>query len=592
MICNFIRKVVSPLFKLGCSEELQKAKIGSGVHGDHHSRRFEVPPPTSPAPSYHLSDNDIRLSSTMDQHASVCCGQMLSRFGRATLEDIPEEVRCHILSFLSCNEIIRCALTCQTMYTTVKSSIELQYTIELGAQKLIQVHPRPPTVSTAECLCILRDKANAWNSFEINTTKTLCSTRLFESNSVAHQQLICSDSTIVEDASSDTVDIQTYTTCIAQVGVNRLNPGLRTFRYIDDMQDLEITIKFPIDVDVDTYELKYQILFHTLSTGEEHPLSHGSRVITGGAACSEALEIQLIVSVHGDRLAVYIAELDENCDSYWSLHVWSWHQGAQADDVCVVGKGNELSDVNFFTKEKVLALSSDGHIELYDVEDLSKAPQLQARFILPVHTELGVFHHPSVFHSAASCAHLAIPDDNWIWTTNPADRVISVVWAFPSSVFVISARIFFMDIHPTWFDATSKDGRSIPWSSWGPQNSRYFPEEMLGREGLRSLGMGGSRVIWAVPVAGNDSFSQFHVADFNPSAVARGMGNVVREPTISTGLKPDIQVTTYLPFVEVVRKCVIHGSLWDIVLDEEGMVVLTRPEIESEWKMQANFFDM
>ncbi|KAG0700326.1 hypothetical protein DFH29DRAFT_637304 [Suillus ampliporus] len=596
MVCDSIKNVVNSL--LGCSVRLlyrQQAQVESGVHGDPHSRQFEVPVHPTPsltpaAPSHRLSDTDAPFSSIMEQENSIRCGQMPSRCGKATLEDIPEELRCHILGFLSCNEIIRCASTCRTVYNTVKSSVELQYAIELGAQRLIQVHPRSPTVSTAECLHILRNKATAWNSFELNATQGLCVETLFESNSIAHGQLMCSNTSIVEDASSNTVDIETYTTCAAHFQMNSASPALRTFRCLDEIQDLEIAIKLPIDVD--PHGFKCEILFHTISTGEKHPLVRGSSVLTGRAVCGEGLESTLAVAVHGDRLAVYVAGFDGNGDSSWSLHVWSWKQGNRNDqDVCVMGEGNELYDIRFLTEEKLLALSSDGHIELYNVEDPSKAPQLQARFILPVHTELGAFRHPSIFHSAASCAHLKTPGDHWIWTTDPADRVISVVWALPSSAFIISARIFFIEIPPTWFDAASKDGLSVPWSSWGPQNSRYFPEEMLGREGLRSLGMGGSRVVWATPVTGDDS-SQLHMADFNPSAVARGIGNVVREPTTSTGLQPDVQVTTYLPFVEVVRECIISGSLWDIVLDEEKMAILTQPGIESECKMEASLFDM
>ncbi|KAG0693283.1 hypothetical protein DFH29DRAFT_406880 [Suillus ampliporus] len=353
-----------------------------------------------------------------------------------------------------------------------------------------------------------------------------------------------------------------------------------------------IIITLPIDVDTDGF--KYKILFRTMSTEEEHPLAPGSRVVAGRSVCSEIRQFNLVVSILGDRIAVYVAALDEKWDPYWSLHAWSWHQGGQADqDIGVLGEGHELLDVRFLTKEKLLTLSSDGHIELYNVEDLSKAPRLQARFILPVHRKLGAFRYPSVFHSAASCARLTAPDDHWMWTTNPADRVISVMWGFPLSAFVISARIFFLDIPPAWFDATSEDRLSVPWSSWGPQNSRYFDEEMLGRNGAPSFGVGGSRVIRAVPTAGpNDSSFRLHMTDFNPSAVARGIGKVVREPTTLSGHRPDMEVTTYLPFVEVVHDHVFDVSLWNIILDEERMLLLTQPRTESEWKMKADLFDM
>ncbi|KAG1729965.1 uncharacterized protein EDB91DRAFT_1227796 [Suillus paluster] len=583
MIYNFIKNVVNSL--LGYSKELldrQMDQIESCTHGDPHSRQLKAPvPPTPPLtpPSHRLSNTDAPLSSMMDQEPPISCGTMPARIGRATLEDIPEELRCHILSFLSSTAILRCALTCRSMYNTVKLSVKLQYIIELDVQRLIQVHPRPHTVSTAECLRTLRDKANAWNSFELDVTKatSLRFPHICNSNSITHHQLNLSNWSIDADAESHAVDINTYTACAGSrwLNLNGPNSGFRALFYMEQSQDLMVMIQFPIDGR--TYDFKYKILFCTISTGEEHPLAHGSRVVAGRPACGEAQKLDVAVSVLGNRIVVCLAE---HGDSYWSLHVSNWHQGGTSDDVYVTSEGYGLCDIRFLTKEKLLALSTDGHIHLYDIEDLSKTPRLQARFILPVHKDSGTFVLPEVYHSAQGCARLKSPDDTWIWTTNPADRVISVVWSCPSSIFVISARVFFMDIPLAWFDVTSKDGLSVPWSSWGPQNSRCFDGE-----DVLSFGVGGSRVIRAVPFLDrNYSTFRLHMTDFNPSAVARGIGKVVREPT-TTALDSDVPITTYLPFVEAIHDQCLDASLWSIVLDEERMVILTKVTAESVSKI-------
>ncbi|OJA19271.1 hypothetical protein AZE42_04497 [Rhizopogon vesiculosus] len=106
--------------------------------------------------------------------------------------DFTVELRCHILSFLSFKEIVCCAMTCQMMYSTVKNSAQLQYTIELGAQGLTPVHPRSLTVSPAECLRTLRDKASAWSSFDLSVLKRLCITPSFHFKSITHQRLTLS----------------------------------------------------------------------------------------------------------------------------------------------------------------------------------------------------------------------------------------------------------------------------------------------------------------------------------------------------------------------------------------------------------------
>ncbi|KAG2139861.1 uncharacterized protein EDB93DRAFT_1106056 [Suillus bovinus] len=594
MFHNFIKSIVDS--SLSCAEKLRDRKkalfeFQVGVHGDFHRGTVlsvsPTPPSTPPLPSHHFSNTDAPLSSINDTtEDAVCCGQMPPRIRTPTLEGMPDEIQCHILGFLSYNEIIRCALTCLTLYNTVKCSVELQYTIELGAQRLVEVHPRSPTASLAEYLRILRKKANAWNDFKPIATDAFRVKTLFGLNSVVHRNVISCTPSVHVDAASNTVDIKTNSTCSVKLAMNP-NPVPNTYRYLDESQDVEVIVTFPIDVDSDGF--KYRISFRSISTGEEHPLSHGSRVVSGRAACCEAQFIKIAVAVFDDRLAVYIAGLDENRDPCWSLHVLSWKQPSQADDLCAIGDGNELLDIRFLVKEKLIALSTDGHIHLYDTEDPSKAPRLHARFMLPFHGKLGVFDHPSSFHSAASCT----PVNHWIWATNPADRVISVTWADPSSIYIVSARIFFMDVPSTWFDATSEDGRSVKWSSWGPQNSRLVPDERFDMQRRCFFGVGGSRVIWASPVAGrSDSSFQLCMTDFNPSAVARGIGKVIREPTTLLGLQPDMQVTTYLPFVEVSHDRAFDAPLWDIKLDEETMVMFTRSTIESEWKMQADVFEM
>jgi hypothetical protein len=45
----------------------------------------------------------------MIREPSLCRGPTLSHFGRATLSNIAEELRCHILSFLPYSDILRCA---------------------------------------------------------------------------------------------------------------------------------------------------------------------------------------------------------------------------------------------------------------------------------------------------------------------------------------------------------------------------------------------------------------------------------------------------------------------------------------------------
>ncbi|KAG2032729.1 hypothetical protein BDR03DRAFT_741236 [Suillus americanus] len=139
---------------------------------------------------------------------------------------------------------------------------------------------------------------------------------------------------------------------------------------------------------------------------------------------------------------------------------------------------------------------------------------------------------------------------------------------YPDWMFVISARLFFMDIPPEWFNhdaAPEVCGLVVPWVSWGPPNSRCFriPNTEV-------FEVGGSRVISVVQ---RNHESEVHMVDFNPFAVARGIGKVVREHSFSKlrDRLGEYPVTTYLPYVEVVSDRAVEP--YDVVLDEEMVVM-------------------
>jgi hypothetical protein len=65
--------------------------------------------------------------------------------------------------------------------------------------------------------------------------------------------------------------------------------------------------------------------------------------------------------------------------------------------------------------------------------------------------------------------------------------------------------------------------------------------------------------------------------DFNPSAVACGIGKVVREATTyHPHVEEDMPVTTYLPYVEVVSSCILHNHAIGFALDEEQVALVER----------------
>jgi hypothetical protein len=218
------------------------------------------------------------------------------------------------------------------MYQTVKNSIELQYIIELGAQRLIPAHPRSPNVSVTECLRILRDKANMWNSFKLNTTKSLRVSPCFFYKSICHQQLSLANSYRDGGIASKAIDLRTCTP-----ETMSLPPR------IWNQDDANLVPGTSVDVlstiPPHTSDFMYEISFRMISTGGEHPSAYRSRLFEGEVARDGDVQLHsTMVTILGDRLALYVRVdiLPENEEIHpcWMLHVWDWYKGDQPD-VCV-----------------------------------------------------------------------------------------------------------------------------------------------------------------------------------------------------------------------------------------------------------------
>jgi len=180
---------------------------------------------------------------------------------------------------------------------------------------------------------------------------------------------------------------------------------------------------------------------------------------------------------------------------------------------------------------------------------MSRAPQLLACFLFPMPVEnIRCLLRTDDIAPSSQPYMLA---EQTMWTSDPENRLLSLVTDHLRLVFIISTRVF--------FDLGTFEGveGAIPWKYWGPLNSRVF-EHYLPCE----VGVSGNRVVQSIPVDGmseDNAFNSEHMLrmmDFSPLAVERrqGLGQVVTEPStieITTPQK-ECRLTTSLPYVEVV----------------------------------------
>ncbi|KAG1755546.1 hypothetical protein EDB19DRAFT_413455 [Suillus lakei] len=176
-------------------------------------------------------------------------------------------------------------------------------------------------------------------------------------------------------------------------------------------------------------------------------------------------------------------------------------------------------------------------LKVYSIEDMSQAPQLLACFLLPVPPMMKI----RCILPMDDIAHSSQPQmqtQQTMWTLDPQHRLITLLTFYPHLVFIISTRIF--------FDLEGMVA-AIPWNLWGPPNARVFYDQYP-----RVLGVGGNRVLFRA--ADNGPGCRLHMMDFNPLAVKyrQGLGQVVKEPSTIKISEWGKDITTSLPYVEVV----------------------------------------
>jgi hypothetical protein len=194
---------------------------------------------------------------------------------------------------------------------------------------------------------------------------------------------------------------------------------------------------------------------------------------------------------------------------------------------------------------------------------MSQAPQLLARFLLPI---------------APPSTHCYLPTGDV--TSDPTHRLLWLLTSMFSSslIFIISTNIFFDP------DILERLAAPIKWENWGPSSSRVFWYQYPWMAGI-----GGNRVLLMFPTVDQSPDGaprvrpamkcRLHMMDFSPLAVARrqGLGRVVKEPS-TVQLTASANLVTSLPYVEVVSERTYSyddGVLLQIWIDNDRIILLT-----------------
>ncbi|KAG1879204.1 hypothetical protein F4604DRAFT_1679620 [Suillus subluteus] len=153
--------------------------------------------------------------------------------------------------------------------------------------------------------------------------------------------------------------------------------------------------------------------------------------------------------------------------------------------------------IQFLDAERLLVMVGLGYIEVYDIKDLCQAPTWLAMF--------------DTTHQVVQSMHQQ---------THFLPRFI-----------VISPRAFDAHMTPLFMDSDP-----VAWEMWGPTNCHSF---VLDKH-HHLFAVGGMRFVWSALISNTQGTSiQLHVADFNPSAVACGIGRVIYDPVMTNAFIHD-----------------------------------------------------
>jgi len=217
-------------------------------------------------------------------------------------------------------------------------------------------------------------------------------------------------------------------------------------------------------------------------------------------------------------------------------------------------------------------------LKLYSIEDMSQAPQLLARFLLPFSVSHIYLRLPieGIPHTSA----LQMQAQQAMWTSDPKHRLLCLDVYHPSRnfVFIVSSNIFFN------IDVLEAMATPIPWETWGPSNSRVLLHQHP------CVGLSGNRVLLFLPVVDkptdmktvvyrrSNTKYRLHMMDFTPLAVERrqGLGRMVKGSSIIHVPGSEENFMTSLPYVEVTSDRIFSShELYNIWVDKDGIILLT-----------------
>ncbi|KAF8190083.1 hypothetical protein BJ912DRAFT_353933 [Pholiota molesta] len=494
--------------------------------------------------------------------------------------DIPQELRIQILSHLDAVSLSRCAMTCTSVYATLKESSLLIYTIQLHFDGLKDVG----TSSThSERIESLLRRRQAWLSLDCTTYTTYSMQHMCRAYEFVGGVFANTDRHHLEIAWLPTAshpEGRTLQRCLAEISI-------RDFT-MDPAQDMIALFEEDWSPSSLTDARACRIHLRTISTDMAHPLAargvlHFS-VFPKGSFANDIYSLYIEIA---KNILVVVLHLDATWHAMRVL-VWDWTtsdlivDSSIAFDSLLLHPRFEFAILNS-TSCLVTSSFGSGSIRLYKLAHLINAPAIHlATLHLPP-----IAPHTKVIRVCTDAGPIeAQPLSQTSLMGNDEDRlhVFTMVYDHPH-IFDASAemnmfvheRVFTKYIARQISSPEDHPPLNIPWEEWGPPNTRIIYPARVDIDGWTRYIHGQRVVLPALTDGANGKLEEVpnsvEVLNFSLAAVlsAKGVliptspllpssardkpGTLSSSSTIYAGEVPFLRkdVETHLPYVSYKR---------------------------------------
>ncbi|KAG1722953.1 hypothetical protein EDB19DRAFT_1765712 [Suillus lakei] len=381
-----------------------------------------------------------------------------------SLLDFPVEILLDILGHLDVYDLVRAHQICKDVRQVIDSSSELLYMIDLKHFNAILIPSTPGLDCSIPTLRkLLLQSESAWQKAKYITRDPIVIPYLqhmYRWSCGGLQQIAFFQPQLADNHSDATILHQWGCKINSAVSHHNFSPA----------QDLVILLTRASLGE----SYAYDVIFRSLSEDKAHPVATSAVV----KALDNEIDLEVFnpynpkSSIFGNYYGVLfrnISKPDGGAADF--LQIWNWKSKDTFQCLKVFDPACKTMNFSFLTNEKLIVVNTR-ELLLYSLVCSANTLQLTVKFSLPAlrsHFEYEcISFNPIPFHARAHKQIIAINMDIFggSLTTDPC-----------FTLFV--QRNTLLELESTYTNSyrkTSEDSSSLPWPSWGPNNTRFFEE--------------------------------------------------------------------------------------------------------------------